>query len=929
MKLFSALAMATAMCCTAALATTDDKLWLPTGQTVTPTAAPGSVFQPLKADLPMVGSQSVGGGVTTAVSSDGKTLFVLTAGFNDWLGPDGKPIADASTDHLFVYDVSAGLSLRQDIHVPNSYGGLVLSPDGKTIFIAGGVDDNVHIYRIDRAGNWSQDGSPIPLGHSAGNGLIRGNAKLLRPMAAGLALLNSGQRLLVANYENDSISVVDVAQRKVVQELDLRPGKIDAKLSGHPGGEFPYDIVGGKDGTAYVSSLRDREIIVVSTKDKLSVISRIAVTGNPNRMLLNSDRSGLFVAADNSDRVVSIDTKTNRIVSSISVRAPSGWGPNARLPGAAPNSLAISPDQSWLYVTEGGINAVGVVRLGRTPALVGLIPTAWQPNAVSVSADGRMLYVTNGKSPAGPNPLNCMQVQHATTACDADRQKHPGNQYVWQLTTGGVAAIPVPDTDTLKRLTAISADNNGFREVPSASEARLMAELHKRIKHVIYIVRENRTYDQILGDLVGTDGDPSLVQFGPSMTPNQHALAREFVALDAFFDSGEASGDGWLWSTAARTTDVTEKEMPVNYSDRGLSYDFEGTTRDINVSLPHKARLAAVPVNDPDPDLLPGSANQAAPDGPNGEREEGYLWNAALRAHVSVRNYGFFLDLARYSAAAPANIAIARDHDPAAKKLRVAFPAKRELAPVTDPYFRGVDNQYADYWRYREWEREYSGYEKKGELPQLETVRFMHDHTGDFATAGDGVNTPETQVADNDYAVGLLIDRVAHSRFAKDTLIFVIEDDAQDGPDHVDAHRSVAFIAGPYVKHGAVVSDRYTTVNIIKSMEVILGLKPLNFHDANAKPMANVFDMSLASWSYQARVPDMLRSTALPLPPQRGAVFLKPKHDAVYWAAKTAAFDFSTEDRLDSAAYNALLWQGINGDAPYPSVRNGRNRRRP
>jgi DNA-binding beta-propeller fold protein YncE len=766
MKLFSALATATAMFCTAALAATDGKLWLPTGQTVTPTAAPGSVFQPLRADLPIIGSQPVGGGVTAAVSSDGKTLFVLTAGFNDWLGPDGKRIADASTDHLFIYDVSGGMSLRQDVHVANSYGGLVLSPDGKTIFIAGGVDDNVHIYRSDGTGRWSEDGAPIPLGHSAGNGLIHGNAKLLRPMAAALALLSGGQRLIVANYENDSISVIDVAQRKVVQELDLRPGKIDAKLSGHPGGEFPYDIVNGKDDTAYVSSLRDREIVVVSTRDKLAVTSRIKVAGNPNRMVLNSDGSRLFVAADNSDRVFSIDTTTNRIASSISVRAPSGWGPNARLPGAAPNSLALSPDRQWLYVTEGGINAVGVVRLGRVPALVGLIPTAWQPNSVSVGADGRMLFVTNGKSPAGPNPLNCMQVQHETIACDANRQKHPGNQYIWQLTTGGVAAIPVPDTDTLKRLTAISADNNGFREVPSPSETSLMAELHERIKHVIYIVRENRTYDQILGDLVGTDGDPSLVQFGPTMTPNQHALAHEFVALDAFFDSGEASGDGWLWSTAARTTDVTEKEMPVNYSDRGLSYDFEGTTRDINVSLPHKARLAAVPVSDPDPDLLPGSANQAAPDGPNGEREEGYLWNAALRAHVSVRNYGFFLDLARYSPAAPANIAIARDPNPAAKKLRVAFPAKRELAPVTDPYFRGFDNQYADYWRYREWEREFSRYEKQGELPQLETVRFMHDHTGDFATAGDGVNTPETQVADNDYAVGLLIDRVAHSRVA-------------------------------------------------------------------------------------------------------------------------------------------------------------------
>jgi hypothetical protein len=251
----------------------------------------------------------------------------------------------------------------------------------------------------------------------------------------------------------------------------------------------------------------------------------------------------------------------------------------------------------------------------------------------------------------------------------------------------------------------------------------------------------------------------------------------------------------------------------------------------------------------------------------------------------------------------------------------------RELAPFTDPYFRGFDNQFADYWRFKEWDREFSLYEKKGSLPRLETVRFMHDHTGNFGTAADGVNTPETQVADNDYAVGLLIDRVAHSRFAKDTLVFVVEDDAQDGPDHVDAHRSVAFVAGPYVKHHVVISDRYTTVNLIKTMENILGLKPMNFHDANAKPMASVFDLSQPDWTYRARVPDMLRSTSLPLPPQQGATVVKPRHDVIYWAAKTARLDFSAEDRLDANAYDQLLWAGTNGDAPYPSTRDGRNRR--
>jgi hypothetical protein len=276
----------------------------------------------------------------------------------------------------------------------------------------------------------------------------------------------------------------------------------------------------------------------------------------------------------------------------------------------------------------------------------------------------------------------------------------------------------------------------------------------------------------------------------------------------------------------------------------------------------------------------------------------------------------------------PPNARVPLEHDPAAKKLVVSFPANKVLAPITDLYFRGFDNAFADYWRYQEWAREFAGFEKSGHLPQLETVRFMHDHTGDFATAADGVNTPETQVADNDYAVGLLVERVAHSPYAKDTLIFVIEDDAQDGPDHVDAHRSVAFIAGPFVKHGVVISDHYTTVNLMRTMEVILGLPPLNFHDANARPMANVFDLKQASWTYQARVPDMLRSTQLPLPAQHGAMnSARPRHGVTYWAERTRGFDFSAEDRLNAGAYNRVLWTGTMGDKPYPARRDGRNRR--
>jgi hypothetical protein len=275
------------------------------------------------------------------------------------------------------------------------------------------------------------------------------------------------------------------------------------------------------------------------------------------------------------------------------------------------------------------------------------------------------------------------------------------------------------------------------------------------MKHVIYIIKENRTYDQVLGDLEVGNGDPNLTEFPEAMTPNQHAIARNFVTLDNFYDTSEVSYDGWSWSTSARSPDLVEKQVWVNYSGRGL----------------------------------------------------GYLWNGALRAGLSVRNYGFFVDLARYSLPAQfTQYQIPLLLDPAATQTQVSFPANATLQNYTDVYFRGYDNAFPDFYRFKEWEREFDTKFSKGGLPNLSLVRFMHDHTGSFSTAILGVNTPEIQIADNDYAVGLIAQKIANSPVYKDnTLIFVIEDDSQDGGDHVDSHRSIAFVIGPYVKQHAVV----------------------------------------------------------------------------------------------------------------------------
>jgi hypothetical protein len=308
-----------------------------------------------------------------------------------------------------------------------------------------------------------------------------------------------------------------------------------------------------------------------------------------------------------------------------------------------------------------------------------------------------------------------------------------------------------------------------------------------------------------------------------------------------------------------------------------------------------------------------------------------------LRAGLKVRNYGFFIDLGPYSV--PLEIGgIPLVRHPADSNTTVSFATKVALHPITDQFFRGYDNKFPDFYRVDEWEREFNQFEKSGDLPNLSFVRVMHDHTGAFGSAIDGVNTPEIQTADNDYAVGRIIQTVAKSeRYRGNTLVFVIEDDSQDGPDHVDAHRSVAFVAGPYVKQGAVVSNKYTTVSMITTIVDILGIEHLGAYDALDRPMTDVFSKSAKNWDFDAIVPDILRTTQLPLPTKTAknslkpdalsAFYVKPRHDAGYWAAKTEGLNFERADQVDAPTYNLILWKGLLGEnVAYPAVRDGQDR---
>jgi DNA-binding beta-propeller fold protein YncE len=899
----------------------DNSSILSTGQKITPTAAPKADFQLLNPGLADFPNFVPSGALSSVLSPDQHTLLVLISGHNRLDNAASQVVPADSQQYIFVFDVSTGKPVKkQVIQVPNTFAGIAFNPNGNSFYVGGGSDDNIHTYEIQGDGSWAETGTPIALGHTTGNGLSNPSTSPSTFVTGGLAVTADGTKIVIANVYNDSVSIVDIAGRSVSKEIDLRPGIMNPAQNGVPGGEYPFWVAIKGNDTAFVSSLRDREIVVLGLSDTPSVIGRIKAKGNPNKMILNRAQNLLFATEDNSDLVEVVNTQTNQVVQSFSTTGPQWLVWNVgRYHGSIPNSLALSPDESVLYVTNGGTNSVAVIKLSSFRSeVVGLLPTGFYPTSVNVSADGRTLYVVNGKSPTGPNP-------------DWFAENHASNQYIEELEQSGLLSFPVPDFFTQFQLTLTVANNDSFFALPQFKDEITISQLRRRIKHVIYIVKENRTYDQILGDLDRGNGDPSLALFGEATTPNFHKISQQFVDLDNFYCSGDVSANGWPWSVGARETDFGIKAVPLNYSGRGTSYEYEGTDRNVNVGLPTvQQRQAADGLTPSDPNLLPGTADVGAFDGPEGTpSEQGYIWDAVARAGLSLREYGFFCDLTRYSALPPNNIKLERH--PFDAKLQVSYPTKPVLIANNDIYFRGYDNAFPDYWRENEWAREFDSYVANGNLPQVELVRFMHDHTGSFSTSIDGVNTAELDHADNDYAVGLLVDKVAHSPYKYDTLIFVLEDDAQAGADHVDAHRSTAYVIGPYVKQGQVVSEHYTTVNMLRTIEDILGLDHLDINTATQRPMTEVFDLSQREWTHTATASDFLKVTQLPIPANAFAddKVLKPLHDAVYWAEKTAEFDFSVEDNIkDPDKFNRITWEGVMGDIPYPSERNGADLRK-
>ena len=757
-------------------------------------SAEGWVLTPAGRQVPL-GDRPLG----IAVSPDGRTILVSN---------DGQ-----STQSLMVVDRATG-AVRQSIEYPSPealFVGLAFSPDGTQAFASAGGNNKIRVYDV--ADQQLTETGSIPLPTPPGADGQRRN-----PYPAGLAIAPDGATLYAADNLGNALSVIDLGTRSVTATV--------------PVGANPYAVVLADDGSrAYVSNWGERSVSVVDTLNP-RLRQTLGVGTHPSALALNSARQEVYVANTDSDTVSVIDTNLDVVTRTIDL-APY---PEARQ-GSSPNALAVSGDR--LYVANAGNNDVAVVQLGPSDAVIGLIPTAWYPTGIAVAPDGTELYVTNAKGlGTGPNPNGPSPYRRDT----------PASQFVASMAVGTLSMVPAPGQGELERYTARVIANNGFDErgqvrAVAAAEAQIVPRRPGEpspIKHVIYVIKENRTYDQILGSLGKGNGDPTLNLFDDASAPNTRELARRFVTLDNFYADAEVSADGWNWSTAAEANTYVQKTWPSSYSGRNRPYDFEAIT------------LAAAPGDD--------SANA-------------YIWDRLEQAGISYRSYGIWI--------------LGGD---------TFTPIAPGLGRHTDRAYPGYDPYTSDQTRLEEWLAEFGAFVRNGDLPTVELVRLPNDHT--FGTR-PGVPTPRAYVADNDLALGRMVDAVSHSAYWAETAIFVVEDDAQNGPDHVDAHRTMALVISPYTQTGRIDSTFYSTVSMLRTIELIAGMGPMTQFDAAATPM-------LASFT---DVPDPRAYTAVqpaqPLDELNAA-------DAPM-VAESLAMDFSAEDRAPDNALNEAIWKSVRG----------------
>ncbi len=662
--------------------------------------------------------------VHIAADPSGRWLAISNAGY----GQLSIDIVEASSGRIV-----AAQPIRRTFY------GLAFSPDGTKLYASTAADGGLARYDFDPA-----SGSL----HEAGGFAAGGKGAWVN----GLAVAPDGKTVYAAIAGLDELVALDSASG--------RP-RWRAKT-----GAAPYAVALSPDGkTVYVSDWSAAAVTMLSAREGAPV-GEVAVGPHPNAQVLTTDGRTLYVACANDNTVAVIDTGAKRVRAVIDAALYRG-SPE----GATPNGLALSADDKTLYVADADENAVVAVDVSQgAPRLAGAVPVGAYPTDVAAGRDGQ-LFILDGKGRSGhANP----HYPHSDTLPRG--QWPPGSRrwYVGELATGDLERLSAPSGATLAAGLAQARANSRYR--PASRVAPLVAP----IKHVIYVIKENRTYDEVLGDDPRGNGDASLAIFGKRITPNVHRLADEFVLADDFQTDAEVSADGHNWSTAAYATDYVQKLWPSTYADRGRDYDYEGST---------------------------ASAPSA-----------GYLWDDAIAHGVSVRDYGEFVDM---------------------DVLRgESTPSVKSLQGRVDPKFRGFDLSYSDQGRADEWLREFSAYVAQRDLPGLEIVRLPDDHT---AATKPGARTPFAMVASNDYALGRMVEALSHSVYWKDTVVISVEDDAQAGPDHVSDQRAELAIAGACVRRGYVDHTHYTTSGVLRTIELLLKLPPMSQFDAGATPLSAAF----------------------------------------------------------------------------------------
>ena len=741
------------------------------------------------------------------------------------LHPDGRHLVITnngwSKPSLRVVDIERR-QVIQKMALDHAWLGLAWHPDGKRLYSSGGADNSIR--EVDWRGSKLVPGRTLAVAPPQ----TTKNERLMNAgFMGGLAVSGDGRVLYAAQVYGKAAVAVDLATGAV-----LARRKLPAEA---------YTAVLAPDGRALYVSVWGGARVAVLDPATLAPLAEILVGEHPNAMIFSKDARRLFVACANTNAVWVVDLATRQALERIGV----ALSPKAP-PGSTPNALALSPDGGTLLVANADNNTVAVVDVTRPgeSRFQGFIPTGWYPTGVAYDPAGENVLVLSGKgltpvpNPRGPQP-------------NAARED---STYIAGMLNGALSILKRPDAATLTKLTqrvfAISAYNEGRREAPpgrpEGSPIPGRVGEASPIKHVFYVIRENRTYDQVLGDLAQGNGDPNLTLFGDEITPNAHAIAREFVLFDNFYVDAEVSNDGHAYSTAAYATDAVEKLWPTLYGQRGGLYLSEGG---------HEIRN--------------NYGNLAAP-------ADGYIWDFASRAGVSVRSYGEFASWETRGGPVTATVPglVGKVH------------------PSYAPYDLSIpDNERIDVWL-----EEFARFEKQGGLPQLNIIRLGNDHT---TGTSPGKPTPRAMVAENDLALGWLVEAISKSRFWPESAILVLEDDAQNGPDHVDAHRSVLLVASPWAKRGVVDSTLYTTSGVLRTIELILGLPPMSQYDAAATPMFGAFAAKPDPAPYSVR-------------PARVSLTETNRDDAP-GAQASLQMNLIEADLAPERELNEILWKSIRG----------------